>query len=271
MDQNTIALLQVVAAFIQGIAAVAVIPITFYAALKGADRGAKKGYELGEMAARNRETREQAHHLEQLEQQFKSLRLLLSLEIRQNLIDLMWLRDSLIEILGEEDASYHKHKEGSIEDATRYKWFEARQRFIASYMPEWSHRIWYSQQSSHLLPLALREEEIRKINFIHLQLDRLTKIKDMLTERAQRDKTRPNSSFTNDLTGSTVPVSFMEDAPRLWEEFITVLGQILDLQNPLTETAQEAGAARFPALDNSRPVPSAPRIEGQANTHSQNL
>src|SRR3712207_6375775 len=96
MDPNTIALLQVVAAFVQGIAAVAVIPITFYAALKGADRGAQKAFELNERAARDREAREEMNQRQQLEQQVKSLRLLIALEIRQNLTDLTWLRDNLV-------------------------------------------------------------------------------------------------------------------------------------------------------------------------------
>ncbi|HYP27848.1 MAG TPA: hypothetical protein VE262_14120, partial [Blastocatellia bacterium] len=156
MDQNTIALLQVIAALVQGFAALAVIPITFYAALKGADRGAQKAYELNELAAQDRERREQAKQRKQIQEQISSLRLLLSLEIRQNLKGLEWLRNNLVEMLGDEKEQYYKRRGIPIESDEAYQWFELRQRFISSYMPDWSHRFWYGQQSSHMLPVALQ-------------------------------------------------------------------------------------------------------------------
>src|ERR1044072_9597482 len=145
MDPNTLALLQIIAALLQALAAFLVIPFTVYAAIKAAQRGARSGYELSERSTLQRELRAHEENRKQRDEQIKSVRLLLGLEIRQNLIDLKWLRDSFIDVIGEEAGPESTLESARAEEkASGYNWLEDRQRFISTYMPEWGHRFWYS-------------------------------------------------------------------------------------------------------------------------------
>jgi len=234
MDQNTLALLQTIAAFLQFLVAFIGLPIAAYIAVRSAREGARQAYELGEASARDREAREKAKQIEQQQEQIKSIRLLLGLEIQRNLDDLKWLRSNLEDILGEEVAPYYHPEESNADDADKFSWLEARQRFIALYMPDWGHRVWHNQQSSHLLPTALDLQEVRDANYIHAQFDRLTKIKNMLTERTH-NPTAPSSHAHADNRGEKqlLSASFKEDAPRLWHEFNNTVSDLLALDNPL--------------------------------------
>ncbi|HKQ04119.1 MAG TPA: hypothetical protein VJ464_03225 [Blastocatellia bacterium] len=234
MDPNTKDLLQLIAAF-------ASIPFTVIGAIWGAERGARRAYELSERSALERDARAKAEQGKQQDEQIKSVRLLLGLEIRQNFIDLSWFRDNLKDTLGEEISAYYGQ---AIADAERkldkYKWFEKRQHFTAVYLPDWSHRFWYGQQSSYFLPLALSQMEIRQINFFHSQLDRLTRIKDVLTEKARRHDRKYSHFSSDDMAEVLASSSFENAAPYLWQEFIAIIDQILSLGNPLAAVTEEA-------------------------------
>lgn len=248
MDQNTLAVLQAIAAFLQVLVACVALPITAYIAVKSAREGARQAYELGEVSAREREAREKAKQLEQQQEQIKSLRLLLGLEIQRNFDDLEWLRTNLRSILGEEDARYYHPDESDTEDADRFSWLEARQRFIALYMPDWSHRVWYNQQSSYLLPIAFDLKEVRDINYIHSQFDRLAKIKNMLTERAHNLVASSSQAVAGNLNEvRLMSGSFKEDAPRLWHEFNDTVEELLALGNPL-KVATDGGISSAASL-----------------------
>src|SRR5215213_1718498 len=151
----TMALLQAIAAFLQVLVALIALPITGYIAFRSAREGARQAYELGEVAARTRENRNEEKQLAKQHEQIKSLRLLLGLEIQRNLDYLRWLRNNLESILGEENTLYYHLEEPNIKDTEIFSWLEARYRFITLYMPDWSHRVWHNQQSSYLLPTAL--------------------------------------------------------------------------------------------------------------------
>lgn len=269
MDQNMLAVLQAIAAFLQVLVAFIALPITAYIAIKSAREGARQAYELGEASARDREAREKARQIEQQQEQIKSIRLLLGLEIQRNLDDLKWLRDNLEGILGGEDARYYRPG-SNVDDADKFSWLEARQRFITLYMPDWSHRVWHNQQSSYLLPTALDPKEVRDTNYIHAQFDRLTKIKNMLTERTH-NPAAPSSHAHADNPGEKqlLSASFKEDAPRLWHEFNNTVSDLLALDNPLKIAIGEQinGAAHLsqalgnsPALRAGPPSPSATNL-----------
>jgi hypothetical protein len=229
IDLKAVALLQGVAAVVQALAAVIIIFVTKRAARAGAERA----YELGQRQALAQEERALEKQQKELEKQAGSVRLLLGLEIGQNLKDLSWLRDNLVEILGEDDE--RRYQGGSALDEEDYRWLDARRRFISSHLPDWGHRFWHGQQSSYLLPVALDELEIRKVNYLHSELERLTKIKDMWNERAQQHE---ESAFLP-------PEALREDAPRLWAEFTDILNRLLETGSPLADTAEESGARRL--------------------------
>jgi len=238
--QATLSWLQANSGWLQAIAAFIAMPVTVYGAILGARRGAHIAYKLSEESALLREERAQGEKQKAFMDQKQSVRLLLKLEIERNLDDLKWLYDNLISILGEGNERYYRAEDASIEESEKYAWIEARQHFISLYMPEWSHRFWYSQHSSHLLPLVLDQTEIRQIQFIHSQLDRLTKIKDMLAQRAQQDDRGPSKPASTDVgEAPMLPAIFKKDAPLLWEDFITTLHQLIDLDLPLREIVLE--------------------------------
>lgn len=246
MDVNI--LLQIV------ITTIAII-VTYYAAIKGAERGAR----LNELATIDREEREWREEQKRLEQQVKAIRLLLALEIRQNLIDLNWLVMEMTKFLGEEIESYYSPSMVDNNPEAR-EWLEARQRFISLQLPDWAHRCWYYQQSSYLVTVAVGQEEIRKISRHHSQLERLTKIKNMLTERAA--KTDRNVSAER--AASTTSSSFEEDAPQLWKEFVSVYTHTLaELGNPLGKDLEKAGVdvPIGPAIDMQMPGSRPAQIE----------
>ncbi len=258
MDANTVAVLQVVASIVQGVAAMLVIPITFYAALKGADRGAQKAYELNERAAQDRDRREQVKQQLELGKQTKSLRLLLGLEVRQNLNDLEWLRHNLLTILGDEKDQYYNRKGMPVENAEAYAWFEARQRFISSYMPDWGHRFWHGQQAAHLLPVALQEwRSVKSVSFT---------LNSTVSPSSEICSRRGHSSAMRG-AGRRCPLSFKEDAPRLWDEFISTVNQILDLGSTLADNLQAFGAERLRNPDGaSNKSLASPQIEPRTDS-----
>lgn len=226
------------------ITTIAVI-VTYYAAIRGAERGAR----LSELATIDREVRERSEEQKRQKQQVKAIRLLIALEIRQNLIDLDWLLKFMVDSLGEEVGSYYQRGAGDY-NPERYRWLEARQRFVSLYIPDWAHKCWDGQQSSYLVPVALGQLELRQVSRHHSQLDRLTKIKNMLAERAARSD--PNSGGGEN---SAVSSPFEKDAPHLWNEFVAVSADILRLGNPLSGDLQESGVEPLPALPAGRQAP----------------
>ena len=238
------------------IAPVAVI-VTYYAALHGAERNAR----LIEQAMIGNEVLERAEEKKREERQIKAIRLLLALEMRQNIIYLKWLCDEMTKLLGEERESYYQR--GAYRDPERYSWLEGRQRFIALYMPDWLHGCWYGQQSSYLVSVALWQLEIRKISHHHSQLDRLTKIKNMLTERALNRY----GDFGGNEASQGASSSFEEDAPLLWKEFVTVSAETLQMGNPLVSALEEAGVeAHLATAVNSQMTASNPPGQIEAGT-----
>jgi len=213
------------------------IIVTYYAAIKGAERGARRTYELSEEATLARERREQIEQQKRQEEQLHAVRLLLALEIRQNLLELQWLWENIVGMLGEERELFYEQIE-SENDVERYAWLEDRQRFISLYMPDWSHRCWYNQQGSYLVSIALEQMEIRKINHHHSQLERLMKIKNMLTERALKREKDLVGDGSEALAASS---SFSRDGLRLWKEFVKVSNEILEMGNPLSNALKKAG------------------------------
>lgn len=229
---TALAWLQANAGWLQAIAAFAAIPATLFAA----GWGARLAYKLSEKSARDRELRAAAEEAAALRKHADSMRLLLSLEVRRNLDDLNWLQQNLLDVLGPED---ELHWAAVSDDVERLAWFEARQRFISLYMPEWSHSFWHGQQSSHLLPEALGPEEIRQLNFFHSQLDRLTRLKEMLAERAQH-RTDGAASGRG---------GFREEAPVIWKDFTETMRDLIDSPPSLAGQTIAPAKGRALALD----------------------
>jgi hypothetical protein len=231
-----LALWQTIAFFIQAVAAVVIVIVTWRAARAGAERA----YQLGEQAARRREDWEQKQEEARRDEQKKSLRLLLALEIRKNLKDLEWLRTNLARAHGAEDARYYDG--ASVEEsAGRDNWLAARLRFVALYMPGWSHRAWDGQQSSPLLTHALEPTEILAVSYIHSQLDRLSQIKEMFAERLRDHDATPG------VAEPAAPSPFGEDASYLWSDFVNVIQDVVKLDKPLADALKDAGV-EYPVM-----------------------
>lgn len=272
MDQNTLAVLQAIIAFLQVLVACIALFITARIAIKSAREGARQAYELGEIAARARETREKASQIEQQQEQIKSIRLLLGLEIQRNLDDLKWLRGNLEGILGEEHARYYHPGESIVDNADKFSWLGARQRFITLYMPDWSHSVWHNQQSSYLLPTALNLKEVRDTNYIHAQFDRLTKIKNMLADRTHDFVASSSHARTDNLDERLLPsISLQEDTPRLWHEFNNTVSDLLALDNPLKISVVEERGDVAAALSQESGDSSARRVDSRLESAPKSL
>lgn len=239
MDQSTLHQIAVWfqnnAAWLQVAASLIAIPVTVYGAIVGARQGARLAYTLSEKSVLDRERRVHEEQQKIFEEQKNSIRLLLRLELERNHDDLNWLYSNLTNTLGEGEERYIKLEEVDVDDvdnAEKYKWVGTRCRFIALHMPDWSHRFWYGQQSSHLLPQALSQSEIKQINFIHSELDRLTKIKNMLAERAHQYDVSQLATPDEDQRG-LISTQFKEELPSIWYNFVTTLRGVLDLDLPL--------------------------------------
>lgn len=229
---DTLARWQTIAFFIQAVAAVVIVVVT----LRAARAGAERAYELGEQAARKRDEVEKKREEEKQKQQRDSLRRLLALEIRKNLIDLKWLLEKpMREVLS--DASK------TSTDKIREECLEVHAlSLLVIYMPEWSHRAWYGQQSSPSLTFALDPDEILAVNFIHSEFDRLSQIKKLFSERMRQSDLSHGADREH-----TAQSPLSDAAAHLWSDFNDVVQDIIKIDKPLAGALKGAGI-EYPTL-----------------------
>jgi hypothetical protein len=122
--------------------------------------------------------------------------------------------------------------EVGVERARVYEWLKQRQVFAARYMPAWSHRAWYGQQTSPLLLGALTVSEIVVISDFHSLLDRLTRTSEFLSGRlGQLEKLR--EKITDRMTQWSWERANAENDGRLWNSLLGDLQKAADMENPL--------------------------------------
>jgi hypothetical protein len=218
--QDNAAWLQVAAAIFQAITGA----IAIYVTLRAADRSARLAFELNE-------EKEGAS----LEEQVNLLRFSLVLEIERNVDDLNRFYDNFaITLAGEQDAS-----------AEELRQLTARQRFIALNMPDLSYRFWHSQQLSSLLPRALNREQIRNVNSIYAEFDRLAKmVKTFGEETSLRSKSslRPPEEAASESSG---PPSSLSGLKELLGEFEISLKDVQEKAAQLEAAIGKGGEDRY--------------------------
>lgn len=218
--QANAAWLQVVAAIIQSLAAVVAIYIT----LRAADRSVRLAFELNEEKEN-----------EKLQGQTQLLCFSLGLEIDHNIDDLRRFYDNFTLSSVEEQGA----------NAATPEEREARRRFIALNIPNLSYRFWHSQQLSSLLPQALTRAQIRDVNRIYSDFDRLSKISRTFEEEALwRDKAALRHSGEAAVEGVGLS-SLANELDRLLDEFEVSLRDVLDKINPLADSVTEGDEDKY--------------------------
>lgn len=98
-----------------------------------------------------------------LNQQAESLRTLLKLEVERNFKDLKLFQDD-----------YENQKD----DSAKINW-------IIQHLPKWLFYSWQGQQTSFLLPIAVKPEEIRLLSLAYTELERLTLYKERIEKNVK--------------------------------------------------------------------------------------
>jgi hypothetical protein len=223
--QTNASWLQVIAALAQAFAAVAAIPIAVLAANRGAERGARRAFELSEKQERAR-----------LDDQVKLLRFLVNLEIQRNLDELERFYNNFPIALDDE--------EGHGATVETPDLLDLRQRFIALHLPDLSYRFWHSQQLSSLLPVALTQSEISEVNLAYTKFDRLTKIRAMFAERAGPHG-QPSSQGAGERVGEGAGLLLSsKELKDLSSEFDETLRDTLERGNPFANVVEETDSAK---------------------------
>lgn len=201
----------------------------------GAIYGSIKGAREGAIEAYNR-NKEAEHEREQ--KQIRSVRLLLGLEIKQNLDDLAFLLNGLKVKRGEGDDRY-VFKGDADQEKQKSELFIERQRFIAAHYPKWGHHFWQGQQTTYMLPIALETDEIVELNFFHSQFDALSRIVESLSEEGRRQANVPHDSSSGEPSWLT---PYPRDESVLWAEFLGTAGEIFKVGDRLIARLQRAQA-----------------------------
>jgi hypothetical protein len=218
--QANAAWLQVVTAIVQSVAAL----IAIYVALRAADRSARLAFELS-----------QGKESANLQDQLGLLRFTLGLEIERNIEDLRRFYDDFTVGLLEE--------QGTNDETPELR--EARQRCIALNMPDLSYRFWHSQQLSSLLPLALTRGQIREVNRIYSDFDRLSKISRVFgAEALWRSKAPFRHSGETAVEGAVLSSS-VNELGKLLDEFELSLRDVLTKVNPLEAVIEVGDEDRY--------------------------
>lgn len=217
-----------------------------YGSIKGAREGAIEAYNRNKEAERERE-----------QKQIRSVRLLLGLEVKQNLDDLAFLLNGLKVKRGEGDDRY-VFKGDTNQEKQKSELFIERQRFIAAHYPKWGHHFWQGQQATYMLPIALETDEIVELNFFHSQFDALSKIAESLSEGRQQANV-PRDSSSGEPSWLT---PYPRDESTLWAEFLGTAGEIFKVGDRLIARLQRAQAESDESARAGLPVGTAiPQVE----------
>lgn len=198
-----------------------------YGSIKGAKEGAIEAYNRNKEAERERE-----------QKQIRSVRLLLGLEVKQNLDDLAFLLEGLKVQRVEGDDRYVSEVE-SGQYKQKSELFVERQSFIAAHYPKWGHHFWQGQQATYMLPIALERKEIEELNFFHSQFDALSRIVETLSERGRQEDVLQAGSSSESL----LPAPYLRDASVLWTKFLGTTEQIFKVGDKLIERLHGTQAA----------------------------
>lgn len=224
--------LQAAAPVAQAFAAVAAIPIAVLAANRGAERGARRAFELSEEKEGKK-----------LREQILLLRFLLGLELQSNLNDLKRFYNNLPISLPDEE-SYDAPEgmpDAHIEAPGRG---DARQRSIVLYMPDFSYRFWHSQQLSSLLPMALDKTELRKVSVIYSSLDRLLKVKNIMANHAVWRSEAPLHAADKVVVEPSLVTISPKELRDLSVESDSIIQEVIQMDNPLKDAIDERGVGR---------------------------
>jgi len=218
--QANAAWLQVVAAIVQSIASV----IAIYVTLRAANRSVRLAFEMNERK-----------ELEKSHEQIRLLRFSLGLEIEGNIKNLRRFYDNSTTALSEEQTT----------DAETTESRETRQRLIAFNMPSLSYRFWHSQQLSSLLPLALNRAQIRDVNRIYSDFDRLSRISKTFGEEALGRGVFPSRHHAAAVGDVAARLSSASQLEKLLDDFEISLRDVLSIGNPLGDVIKEDEEGRY--------------------------
>lgn len=191
-----------------------------YGSIKGAREGAIEAYNRNKEADRERE-----------QKQIRSVRLLLGLEVKQNLNDLAFLLRGLRVGYAEGD---NKYKLDAEQGKLKSELSDERQRFIAAHYPKWGHHFWQGQQATYMLPIALETDEIVGLNFFHSQFDALNKIVERLSEGGKQADAPHDGSASE----PSLSVPYVRDDSVPWAEFLGTTEEIFKIGDKLIARLQ---------------------------------
>jgi hypothetical protein len=223
--------LQVAAAIAQAFAAVAAIPIAVLAANRGAERGARRAFELSE-----------EKEAMKLGEQILLVRFLLGLELQSNFDDLKRFYNNLL--ISPQDDESSNAPQGILGEHIEAAARRGAPCSIVLYMPDLSYRFWHNQQLSPLLPLALDKTELHKVSNFYSSFDRLLKIKNMIAAHVgDQSEARIRPSGEQTVGQSTLTISSRE-LTDLSIEFDSIIQDIIEMDNPLKDALEEKAAVK---------------------------
>lgn len=149
--------------------------------------------------------------------QIKSARMLIRLEIDKNLEMLSELWDTVTKI---------------DPDKKNSNALDLAYNLVDLNLPPWKNESWISQLS--FLPIALNEDKIKDINELYNDFDIIKSIYSSLWYLNNKDEEDIRSRQT-DYVYLTAYTAFNEGAPELWKKFEEITLKLLENRNPLNE------------------------------------
>lgn len=151
----------------------------------------------------------------------KSVRTLLGLEIEQNLLLVIRLKNTLV-------------WSGETEDDPQNEALKKARTLIQSPLPPWSHEVFASQLS--IVSEVLQPSDIAEVYEHHNHLDAITSIRTVLTQLSQQQAAENAHlrSGSGAIPLMAIPSSvFYENAANLWEECKHLIEALERIGNPL--------------------------------------
>ena len=173
----------------------------------------------------------QAHSQETEKRQRASVRLLLRVEIDQNLANLGDLRAKLI-AAGTPQSDDAGDDAGDEEEKPKFSWGSYARAFVRGVMPAWTRQVWESMTA--LLSPALDAKEIERVNHFYGQLETINGIRDQLTVMLDEKPHTEHHIIRSD-PRTVRPTTFYNHGPGLAAEDDRIIADLLDRGNPIAE------------------------------------
>jgi hypothetical protein len=203
----------------QIIATVVIGVIAVVGSIGGAILGAREGARASLAATK-------ALSQEAEERQRASVRLLMRVEIDQNLANLGELRARLIAA-----ATPESDDEDDVAEKPELSGDSYARAFARGVMPAWTRQAWESMTA--LLSPALDAKEIERVNHFYGQLETIDGIRDQLAVMLNEKPHTQHRVFAEPYT--VQPTTFYRYGPGLAAEADRIMADLLDRGNPIAE------------------------------------